>query len=340
VFLAPEYDPSETLSPTYEADLDAITATVLDLQSAGENLPVQEIAENGTLDLGDVIVQLIEVYSNPCPPDLDLCDETDSAVLGVGPNALVASLEDLEASVVSQGERGSCVAFAVSAGVELLLDRAGTPFDIGEQTTYLLGKDACDEFDPDIWEGGGLYPDVAIEGFATTPMKLVGESTWPYNPYDHDCTEYQDVYPDATCSETEAQGGGPEGKEPDPRYADAEGVKIAEAHELYASLGRIKQALYRGYPVVIAINANSDFQVSTKKEGVVSWVFEVASCGASCGHAILAVGYQDDPNVDGGGYLIVKNSWGEGWGDGGLAYATYEWVENSLFDAQAIVTVE
>ena len=98
--------------------------------------------------------------------------------------------------------------------------------------------------------------------------------------------------------------------------------------------------MYRGYPVVLSINANSDFTAASYKGGVTSWVFEQANCsGGVCGHAVLAVGYYDDPDVDGGGFVIIKNSWDDWWGDEGYTYATYEWVENSLYDATAIVSV-
>jgi C1A family cysteine protease len=42
----------------------------------------------------------------------------------------------------------------------------------------------------------------------------------------------------------------------------------------------------------------------------------------------------------GGGYVIVKNSWSSDWGDGGLAYVTYEWLQHSLLDAQALVKLD
>jgi len=35
------------------------------------------------------------------------------------------------------------------------------------------------------------------------------------------------------------------------------------------------------------------------------------------GHAVLLVGYADDATIPGGGYFMVKNSWGTGWGEPG-----------------------
>lgn len=43
-------------------------------------------------------------------------------------------------------------------------------------------------------------------------------------------------------------------------------------------------------------------------------VYEASTCASQVNHAMLIVGYSSD---DLGGYWIVKNSWGSGWGEGG-----------------------
>ncbi len=40
-------------------------------------------------------------------------------------------------------------------------------------------------------------------------------------------------------------------------------------------------------------------------------------------HAVVLLGWKDDPDVENGGYWILKNSWGTGWGYGGYFNAAY-----------------
>ncbi|MGD9963018.1 MAG: C1 family peptidase, partial [Thermoplasmata archaeon] len=57
------------------------------------------------------------------------------------------------------------------------------------------------------------------------------------------------------------------------------------------------------------------------------------------GHAVVAVGYDDKlevRNEDGDspteGALLVRNSWGKGWGDAGYGWLPYEYVLRDLSD--------
>jgi hypothetical protein len=71
----------------------------------------------------------------------------------------------------------------------------------------------------------------------------------------------------------------------------------------------VKNALYTYGPLVASMKVYSDF--STYSGGVYSYTtgpYEGA-------HAILIIGYADDATVSGGGYFIVKNSWGQKWGE-------------------------
>ena len=53
------------------------------------------------------------------------------------------------------------------------------------------------------------------------------------------------------------------------------------------------------------------------------------------GHAMCMVGYQDDAAAPGGGFFIVRNSWGEGWAyacdyGAGHALIPYDYIHTQL----------
>lgn len=55
------------------------------------------------------------------------------------------------------------------------------------------------------------------------------------------------------------------------------------------------------------------------------------------GHAMLLVGYEDDDALPGGGAFIVRNSWGEDWGEDGYARMPYAYVELFVSSAATIL---
>jgi C1A family cysteine protease len=65
-----------------------------------------------------------------------------------------------------------------------------------------------------------------------------------------------------------------------------------------------------GQPVAVSIEAGGD-NFQHYKKGVYN-----GPCGTNLNHGVTVVGYGKEA-AGGDRYWIVKNSWGQGWGDGG-----------------------
>lgn len=79
----------------------------------------------------------------------------------------------------------------------------------------------------------------------------------------------------------------------------------------------IKRAIYNYGPVWVSIAAGNNFQNYT------GGIFTTTD-GTITDHAVVLVGWYDDNTVQGGGYWILKNSWGSGWGESGYMRIAYD----------------
>lgn len=79
-------------------------------------------------------------------------------------------------------------------------------------------------------------------------------------------------------------------------------------HVTWRSVSQLKSAIAIG-PVSVLIDAESDVFRQYK-----SGVLDSADCGIELDHAVAAVGYGSENGQD---YYIVKNSWGNTWGEEG-----------------------
>ena len=61
-----------------------------------------------------------------------------------------------------------------------------------------------------------------------------------------------------------------------------------------------------------------------------------------CGHAVVAVGFDDSIEIGPSkGAFIIRNSWGEEWGENGYGYLPYDYLLNGLaLDWWALIKAE
>jgi hypothetical protein len=90
------------------------------------------------------------------------------------------------------------------------------------------------------------------------------------------------------------------------------------------NLNDLKLGLQSG-PVVIGIACFKEI-LSVGSDGIISYPSNPNDVLG--GHAICAVGYNDDTKL-----IKFKNSWGKEWGENGYGYITYDYINDFMWDA-------
>lgn len=97
--------------------------------------------------------------------------------------------------------------------------------------------------------------------------------------------------------------------------------QVMEYLRVTHSLDEIKLCLADGHPVAFGMMLYESFMSDdVTRHGYVPFPKLGRERGMG-GHAVLAVGYDDSQK-----HLIVRNSWGDQWGDGGYFYLPYEYI--------------
>lgn len=221
------------------------------------------------------------------------------AFIGATPPAV--DLRSLCSPVRDQGHQGSCTGFALAALREFLENKTGVPdpmavvspaFIYYEERRLEGSTGDCD---------AGAYPRDGLK-----VLKKMGV-----------CPEADAPYDDQTCGAPSSQA-----------VEHATSFKIS-SYQRVTTLAGAKQVLAQGYGMVIGIRVYESFESSRARE-----TGHIPMPGPNeqllGGHALFCCGYQDDSQSAGGGYLIVKNSWGTGFGDQGYVYLPYDYVRPKL----------
>ncbi|GAB4194829.1 MAG: C1 family peptidase [Roseiflexaceae bacterium] len=184
--------------------------------------------------------------------------------------------------VRSQGNRNTCVAFTLAAMVQQHL---GLAEELSPQFIYWAGR-RNDPTPGDV----GLHPDTTMQ--AIQSLGICREALWSYVP------EKNDKNPTY-------------GPPPEPARSEAPRLRASGFTKLRKNdLNGIKTMLAEGRSVMV-IMPIYDQWLQTRQTRIHGRVGLPLPNSDNLGpHAMLAVGYRDDPEAPGGGYLIVRNSWG------------------------------
>ncbi len=187
-----------------------------------------------------------------------------------------------------QGQRGTCVAHAGAAVMECVHHAAtGRLIDLSPQLLYWNAK-AVDGYPTEegTWSAAAL-PTVVGQG-------ICEEHDWPYEP---------DFRPDDLTH----------GPPPKDAVTRARGHRAASVVTLDPrSSSGIRDAVEQGTTVTISVPVyRSWWGPVTNRTGKIPMPLPNAVLDG--GHAMCVIGYDFDETFTGGGYFVLRNSWGTAW---------------------------
>jgi C1A family cysteine protease len=185
-----------------------------------------------------------------------------------------------------QGDRPTCVAHAVCSVAEYLERNGGAAeSDLSEQYLYWTSKHHDGE--P---QSGGTMVKVAMERMVEEGT--CAEAVWPYVPQKVPGNEPQDPAPPSADEDAAAH-----------QFADSDDLGTGSAAALCSALDE-RRPVALAVPVFPNWTGNQMFKLS----GFIP--MPLPGGPPDDGHAMCAVGYGHDEDFAGGGYFILRNSWG------------------------------
>jgi len=212
--------------------------------------------------------------------------------------------------IYDQGHLGSCTANALGGAFHYAQIRQGLPGFVPSRLFIYYNERSLEG---SVAEDAGAY----IRDGVKTMCKegVCNEVLWPY------------IESQLTTKPSQAA------------YEMAAQNRAKEYARVPQTLDDMKATIAAGFPFAFGFVVFKSFMSQmTASTGRVT--MPVLCCGcdeALGGHAVLACGYDQEREV-----FIVRNSWGEAWGDAGYFYLPYEYMENEelVSDLWAMKVVE
>lgn len=194
--------------------------------------------------------------------------------------------------VYDQGELGSCTANALAAADQFdqLHQDSASPFTPSRLFIYYEERKIEGTIDSD--SGAQIRDGIKVLASEGAPP----ETDWPY-----DISEFA-------------------AEPPADAYTDALQYKVTAYQRIPQNLAQMKGCLAAGFPFVFGFTVYESFESDeVAASGVVDMPGPLEQ--AIGGHAVMACGYSDSQNR-----FIVRNSWGEDWGQAGYFTIPYAYL--------------
>jgi len=197
------------------------------------------------------------------------------------------------ATVYDQGQLGSCTANSIAGAFEFELLKQKAP-DFMPCRLFIYYNERAIENTISTDSGAQIR-----DGIKTVNTQGVcPETMWLYN-----INEFAQK-PSQAC------------------YTDALTHLVTSYHRITTNITQMKSCLAEGYPFVFGFTVYESFESpQVASSGIVPMPAPKEKVVG--GHAVLAVGYDDSTQM-----VIVRNSWGPGWGLAGYFMMPYAYISN------------
>jgi purine nucleosidase len=219
--------------------------------------------------------------------------------------------------VYNQGKRGTCSVFAVTGLVEFeLAGKAGEYVPLSVEYLNWASNKVTGKF-----IDGSYFSD------AVAAIREYGICRESLLPYSRSGSIGEDDCPLSAVQDAKTR-----------RNIDIVWIKHWDVNNgmSAAQIRQVKANLEKGHPVAIGFRwPKNDKRYRRTENGVMVIPPEE---GVFDGHSVIIVGYQDDPDIPGGGCFIFKNSHGEGYGEKGYGRMPYAYAGKYANDGIVLVT--
>ncbi len=224
--------------------------------------------------------------------------------------------EKFNLAVRQQGKRGACQVFAMVGVIEFQLARRGERVDLSEQFIMWAANQATGRNRIE-----GFNPDLLIAGLKQ--YGICDDSLMPYVPRTEAIAK-----PSANAIEN--------AKSRNPCKVTSIKHWIANIGFVDKDIKEITGWLENGTPVTSTLcwpSGLNDEQIVDARHFIVDKNVDGKSKN---GHGVILVGYGLDDKMAGGGYFILRNSWGPEFADQGYAKITFEYAKKYGTDAYIV----